>query len=53
MKWVKMFYDRSQSGIEEQINNWLDEKIYEIVDIKFAVDGWGYHVLVLYKYKPI
>lgn len=51
MKRVKIFHDRSRSDLEECINDWLEEGIYEIIDIRFIVSDWGYSVLVLYKYK--
>lgn len=51
MKRVKIFHDRSDSNLEEYINDWLEEGIYEIIDIRFTVTNWGYSALVLYRYK--
>ena len=53
MKRVKLFTNCSQSGLEELINNWLNEGIYEIVDVKFAVNDRAYYALVIFKYSYI
>ena len=53
---VKLFKDLNEIKIEEKINNFIEEKVFKVVDIKFNItkdinDRTVYNALLLYKGK--
>lgn len=53
---VKLFKELNEIKIEEKINNFIEEKVFKVVDIKFNItkdinDRTVYNALLLYKGK--
>ena len=53
---VKLFKDLNEIKIEEKINNFIEDKVFKVIDIKFNItkdinDRTVYNALLLYKGK--
>lgn len=51
---VKLFKEFNESDIEQKINNFIKEKVFKVIDIKFNItkdinDRTVYNALLLYK----
>lgn len=53
---VRLFKDLSELKIEEKINNFIEENVFKVIDIKFNItkdinERTVYNALLLYKGK--
>jgi hypothetical protein len=46
---VKSFDAEGHANLEKQINDWLEGKQLELIDIKIATKDYHYWALVIYK----